>query len=349
MDPVNHEIFTIAAIRAAFPLIRVPHAQTSKVIGRIEELRQTFILNQSGLQRSMMLLAPSHAGKSTAIEQHVMQIIVPEAAREMGLDPDALTLQERLEIARRQKKVIWITLTEKTSVKGFAGDLLEGLGDPLADSGAGSTLRRRGKRFMREQGTQLLVIDEIFHLVDRDALSRTNKTVADAIKTLMITAHCPVVMAGIEEAGPLLRSNEQLGFRGVEPFTIPALRYEVEGERGMFQQFLAMMALAIAEIVGPDGRPVFAEPPDLLTGDLPILIHKACRGYVGRAARLLEEACVLSVRDGSLEVGFEHFAEAIDRWLIPSGLFHEANPFHAKVDVLPVIAMEPKKTGRRKT
>jgi hypothetical protein len=351
---MNHDrIFKVAAIRAAFPKIRLPHPQTSDVIERIEEMRQTFVLNPNGVQRLMMLLAPTQAGKSTAIEQHIHQIVIPEIAREQGLAPEQLTADERRTIFEAQKRVVWITLQEKTSVKGFAGDLLAGLGDCSPDTGPGSTLRRRAKHFLKAQKTQLLVIDEIYHLVDRDEKARTNKTVADAIKTLIITAHCPVVVAGIDEAGPLLRSNLQLGFRNVEPFTIPPLDYGIEGHRKMFLTFLGMMAIEVAKIRGPSGAPLFPGVPDFVSDDLPVRIHDVCKGFVGRATRFIEEACVIAVRRGSDKIQREDFAEATTRWAMATEIHVGRDPF-ADAD-MPLISGDPnreqissRKTSTRK-
>lgn len=91
--------------------------------------------------------------------------------------------------------------------------MLQKLGDPLYNQGTEKILTARLKQYLLTTDVELLIIDELQHLIDTDT-QRVIKKAADWLKQLLNDVNLPIVFGGIkEDAINIFNSNRQLDER----------------------------------------------------------------------------------------------------------------------------------------
>ncbi|MCO6415784.1 TniB family NTP-binding protein [Siccirubricoccus sp. KC 17139] len=217
--------------------------------------------------------------------------------------------------------------------------LLQQLDDPDPDTGTYLARLRRALRLMEQQRTELLICDEIQHLIDSDTHKIDYRT-ADILKTIANARVCSLLAVGLPHASRVLMSNEQIDERCFPTITIEPFDWFLEEEREEFRVILMAWEEALD----------LPEPSHL--GRMPMARRIAyfCRGRIGRAHRLIRLAYVRnrmrSEPSRFLDLALlAETADAMDIHKSPKPL----NPF--RVDPPkhwePALAQDPVQDGRR--
>lgn len=80
--------------------------------------------------------------------------------------------------------VLYIKIEVPATPKNLVSSLLAELGDPAAEKGSIGSQTRRLRYFLKELKTELIILDEFQHFIDRDSL-KVLKTISDWLKLLI--------------------------------------------------------------------------------------------------------------------------------------------------------------------
>ncbi len=109
-------------------------------------------------------------------------------------------------------------------------DILEAFEDPDFEEGSAEQLLRRAYNHLELAQTEVLVLDELQHLINTDTTRATAWSVTETIKRMLIRGACPMILIGTEEARPVLLTNPQMKSRCLEPIFLDPLEYKLPDE-----------------------------------------------------------------------------------------------------------------------
>lgn len=255
------------------------------------------------------LIAKSQTGKSTIIESFVTKRNTPNA------------------LAQRRIPVLHVTLQANTTRKGMAIDILEAIGDHGFQtgekktggySGTEATLQPRVRQLLTLCGCELLVLDEIHHVIHSES-AKVAESVGETIKRMLIKGVCPIVLSGIEDANRIFK-NKQLLQRAVPAVTLAPLSITNPADMTLFIEFLADYLIEM-EKAG-----VATNAKVLVHGDVPSCLLEVSQGVLGAVCNLLKEAVRIMTYAGKSDLDRTHLVEAVESAFVCTGL-HSRNPF----------------------
>jgi hypothetical protein len=311
-------------IAAEFLKMSIAHPRMARAHKAFDNLRLMKRLAPNKSQRSAFMFAPTQSGKSKTVENYIETIIVDEVIAAGLFPPDA----DRALVAKQQRLAIHVTLEGNATTKSMASDILKVFRDPHAYTGTAPALLGRVYTYMERFGTQILFLDEIQHLDHRkagegDKVRRSlpgSSAVPNNLKTMLIRGLVPIVFIGIDEAKNLILGENQLGGRCLAEIEFPSLRASNAEERGIFINYLALLGIKLKE------HNIMPTAGDLISADLPPLIHVVAGGRLGMASNFVAAACMLAREQGATAVRREHLSLAVDEWAIPTRVI-DYNPF----------------------
>ncbi len=249
---------------------------------------------------ALPLIAPSGSGKSRIINAYMQKVMNEQ--HPAGVTP-----------------VLVVELSAKLSVKNFYSDVLKAFGDPNFERGTQQHLQARTQSFIRKCGVELLIIDEVHHLIS----SETNKVswdVAELFKGILNNKDCCLVLSGIGKASVLFSNNDQLARRCISPAPLDPLDIQNAAEWEMFMGFIGRLDQMMAKQKVTDG------PNGLLEGDVPACLYEISGGIIGHVHQLLYHALICCfVRGGSI-LDRQELAKATATWALPNNI-SKTNPF----------------------
>jgi len=326
-----------AEIAAIFKQMRIHHPRVDAIIDVCEGARRGVRLSPWEPQGWLELFALSGSGKSHAVKIYLEKVVVPEVIAE-GLFPAEMPAAE---IARRQVKVLHVTLNERATREGLYSDILTRLGAEVSPSAKIGTLRKQLYSYLRGENDEinnpkrvrpceLLILDEIQHLSQgamRQSKGRSTKTfestgtdVTDALKFMMIEGMVPIMFVGIPEARVHLSVDAQLRSRFVDEVPFDPLRWSDDGEARLFTNYCGKIGIKIQQ------HGLLPEVSNLLEHGIPEMLWQASGGLLGITCRIAEEAVYHAQRAGHATVTLDDLADAVDTRAIPQG-YCLYNPF----------------------
>lgn len=128
------------------------------------------------------------------------------------------------------------------SPKSLVTALLRALGDPLPDKGSTVSQTIRLRNLMGDCGTELIILDEFQHFIDRDS-KKVLKTVSDWLKNLMEETRTPIILIGMPYSHTILdaEGNEQLKRRFTVRVSLDPFDWVSPEGRKEFRQFLKLV------------------------------------------------------------------------------------------------------------
>ncbi|MEO3711300.1 TniB family NTP-binding protein [Roseateles flavus] len=129
--------------------------------------------------------------------------------------------------------VLLVPIPSTPTGKGVYAAILQAMGVANVGNATQEKLHDRVVTLIRNLGVEMLMLDEINHLVDRGR-RRTHETVTDLIKELVDAIEIPTVFAGARRSSELFDTNAQLRSRvtavhSLEPFDLDARFMELRG------------------------------------------------------------------------------------------------------------------------
>src|SRR4051812_17882966 len=190
--------------RAAMDAIFIDNPRAREAHEKFEYVIQHGHKKENRSKLCVPLIAASQTGKSSIIESFVAKRNTVEA------------------LAERRIPVLHVTLEANTTRKGMAMNILEAIADHGFNtgeredggySGTESALLRRARQLLMLAGCELLVLDEVHHLIHSES-DKVANSVSETIKRMLIKGVCPIVLSGIKEATKVF-NNKQLLQRAI--------------------------------------------------------------------------------------------------------------------------------------
>lgn len=276
-----------------------------QAIRRISRVHQ--MARAGNAPRHIMVLGPSGAGKSSVMEEYVRHFPAVE-------EPE----QKRIPVLRVEVK-------SSPTVRSVAEDILKAMGVPMAYRGTVNEKTDRVISSVRKFQVELLMLDEVQHLLGATKRSFGSNDETEWLKTLLNQINIPVVLSGLPYAEAMLGINEQLR-RRVEG-VCQMLPFSVDDDDAA-SEFAGVVNWFDAEIHG--GKAI-----GLCQGDMLHRLFYASNGLIGYLSKLLI---------GAMEVRFEHGYKQVELWMLEQSftqnLWAEGvgtlNPFHKKFPFRPL-------------
>lgn len=255
--------------------VYVPHRDAKRIVAALDRLMLygNISAGRASPARCLLITGESGSGKTTTVERWCRQFSVEET-------PEG-----------DKRPVLYIEVPPKCTTKSLAENMLRamGLADALASRGSEAALTERVKHHLREQEVQVVVLDEVQHLVDTKS-RRVISSAADFVKTLLNSNSCPIVLAGMPEARVIFEVNEQLARRALGRFVLGRFDWSNEEHQTYFAAILAACEKHLP----------FSNPSNLsMDVDAAYGIWQFSEGVVGRAVDFLYAACVRGLVDGA--------------------------------------------------
>lgn len=314
--PLDERVAIVEAIRVQYP-------QWTEVLERIRlchDMRSKF-----GAPKCLLIVGPSGAGKSTLLASYADSYPPARVPTAWGT-----TLHRPVAMA---------SIPARATVKTMATKILYALGDPRAGTGTEGDMTLRIMRRMDDCGVQMLLLDEVQHLSDRDS-DRILENASDWLKTLIKDTNVSCVMAGMDgPAQEVVDINPQLkrlfgNRRNLRPFEWDTERPDTVKE---FRLFLRKLESLLP----------LREASNLFDKDRALRCFVACGGILGYLMYLVREAAEQALWQHRECIDDTLLAEAYDEQLayimeLPS------NPFEGPPPEPPTTKVKTQKTQRIK-
>ena len=224
--------------------------------------------------------------------------------------------------------ILYVKIEVPATSKNLVSSLLSALGDPAAEKGNIGSQTRRLRKFLEDLKTELIILDEFQHFIDRDSL-KVLKTISDWLKLLIDNSKIPVVLMGMPYSCIILdtRGNEQLKRRfslrrSIEPFSWGGKQKEQVG----FKTFLKLV----------DEQLPFNKRANLFDRTMAFRFYCATNGIISYVMDIVRMAAVSAIEQSLDTVTLELLADAYDSSLL-SIYPNRPNPFCCGFNELKVL------------
>lgn len=247
--------------------------------------------------RYLRCLAPAASGKTTVARNY------------------AHGVNERVPVGSQAIPVIYYSLQNNLTSKGFVRWAIDAFGYQAPQYGTEAQMRRRLLMLFKQHQVELLILDEIHHLMNRHYSSE----ILNLLKSLVNDGVCPIAVLGTPAAASLLNGSSEFTQRCAFVADIKPLGNELS-DRKILAWFLSEMNrhLISSKVCKGDGG--------FLTDQVADLLSEVSDGVLGLISRLLQCALEVSIRSGSDVIRVRDLCLAIDLWAIPQGVV-KSNPF----------------------
>lgn len=274
----------------------VTHPQYQEVY---EELEEIHISSKGSVQASQLnICGRTGAGKTTIVRKYVEQF--PRKQTKTGTIIPILYVK----VPPRLK-----------TPKALASKILGEMGDLFANSGTDEELGRRIVQFVRDCQTEMIILDEFQHLIDRDT-QNVLATASDWLKLLTEELNIPVILCGLPESEAIFEYNEQIDGRYPRRIILEPFGFEDQSQQKKFRLFLKKL----------DEELPFSQYSNLSDPVLASKIHYVSEGVPRYIKDLLIEATKLSLKQGLDYINENSLHDAFHR-LTRSNQRYAINPF----------------------
>ena len=245
----------------------------------------------------LKVLGPSGSGKSTLLRDY--------EARHPRYD----------EADRTLVPVLYAKVPPRPTIANVAGALLRAMGCPLWKKGDADDRTEHLLTLLRECRTELVLVDEAQHLVDRGR-TKTRALVADWMKATSDESGIPWVLAGLPRTQLLDDANDQFARRFGSELTLDRLNpFDDDAVRVIGGIVVAQTAEFRINLA-----------PNIDPSDLARRVGFAADGLIGYITKLLAKVARAQRRDNSRCCDLAVFAQAF-RDAIWSDAPDDRNPF----------------------
>lgn len=223
--------------------------------------------------------------------------------------------------------VLYLRIDVPATPKNLVSALLAALGDPAAEKGNIGSQTRRLHKFLKELKTELIILDEFQHFIDRDSL-KVLKTISDWLKVLIDNSKIPVVLMGMPYSHIILdtRGNEQLKRRfSLRRFIEPFGWGGTNEEQKDFRNFLKLV----------DSKLPFDQRANLAGKAMAFRFYCATNGVISYVMDIVRMATLTAIEQSLETVNLDILADAYDESLA-SAYPNRENPFRREIDELAI-------------
>lgn len=298
---------------AEFKKFRIPLPHVRQIQKELEVLRGVGLESKGQGQKILAIVGPSHSGKSTVVKDWRENLTAKGGIGHNN--PHA---------------VLHVELTQHSTVKTMAADIALKLGaDALpvetvqdamrskprrrtsadvAESKVTGLMMHMAARALQNAGVELLVIDELNHLMRGEKAVQTRWEVTEALKWLVDQGICPVVVMGIRKIQSVIEAtnNAQVSNRQMMPIYIDPVDMGREDQAKQFVKYCAALDVLIVR------HGILAERSDLALGETLMNLYDVSKGILGRVSRLVEVATQLAIDRGHERLEVEDLSDATE-------------------------------------
>ncbi len=284
----------------------IPHTAIDDAIKGIERC----ILLSEGAKEpvNVMLTGHSGTGKTTACNA-------------------VLSKRKRKHVTREDCEVtlvpaFYALVPNPVTIKGVASALLNSLGDPDPTRGTALAMTLRLGRLLKTCETQVIILDELQHLLKHDHKSTTNN-VKDWLKTLINEFKVPIVIVGTPQCSDVINTDSQLERRFTTRFELNNLNFGGQ-DKGDFRIYVEDLSSAFKKIVKIESFPDFKSQHNSL------MIYVATGGNPADINNLFKTATIYALENGEEHIKLTDFEYAFNHLVLPNTLNlkkSKINPF----------------------
>lgn len=289
----------VGSAKAKFDAIRVDYPPQTAVVAALDEMRIAALDRPKHAPcGGAMLVAPHGCGKTESI----------------------LALRRILEASAGDgcKPLLHVETAGTGTTDSLPTSILQALGAARPDVGTEKARWPRAIAEMQRCGVQIVVFDEFNRAARRPRMSRP---IATAIREKIMDAGiAPVAFVGSEDAGSVLAQVPELMERLDDDIDLSPLRWDTQGDRALFLNFLTDLDRAMVEIG------ILACPTGLGDNGIARPLWEASAGRVRRICKIVRAAMATALHDGRSSIDENDLAEAVDVYCIPRN-FCQRNPF----------------------
>ena len=296
----RHRVVTAMVV---FDAINVPAASHQAAHSALEQLRLMGLATPGQRKYALRCLGPSGSGKTTLARAFA-------ASTALGRAPVC---------GRPAQPVVIVQLDANCTNKRLWGLVLEAHDDPPG-KGTEETYRTRAYATMQRAGTELVIFDEVQHLLRSEKV----RDVTDTIKRILDDKIVPLALMGTFAAKALLTRNIQLANRMIAPCDISPLNFKVTEDRQQFGEFVSALDESIVT------AQVFDEMSELGSDRVASCLLTISKGVVGVAVNLVRHAVMNAVGRGATRIEPFDLSKVTNEWAIPAGICG-SNPFELLV------------------
>jgi Bacterial TniB protein len=237
-------------------------------------------------------------------------------------DHPRIETEEAIEIP-----VLYLKIEVPATPKNLVSSLLAELGDPAAEKGNIGSQTRRFRKFLKDLNTELIILDEFQHFIDKDSL-KILKTISDWLKLLIDNSKIPVILMGMPYSHIILdtRGNEQLKRRfslrrAIEPFRWGGRSEEQKD----FRNFLKLV----------DRELPFNGSANLAGKTMAFRFYCATNGVISYVMDIVRMAALNAIDQSLDTINLGLLADAYDESLA-SAYPDRENPFRCEINELKI-------------
>ncbi|TNJ63773.1 hypothetical protein FE784_23935 [Paenibacillus hemerocallicola] len=230
--------------------------------------------------------------------------------------------------------VLRVELDSNSKPQNVASKLLQKLGDPFYNKGTEKQLTSRVKEYIKDAEVELLIIDELQHLIDTDT-QRVIRKAADWLKQLLNDLNLPIIFGGIrEDAKRIFASNKQLDERFPYKLAFYGFKYQTEEQKKEFRGFLKSL----------DYQLPFADESNIYDPYLSEKIYYVTLGIPRTLNHLLHHSVKTALKAGKNKLDERDFQYGFSLLSLETRP-KVVNPFHGKAFDLNVALEKEKPTS----
>jgi len=282
---------------SATALLKAEYHQTplqARLYNRLDAMRMLGIHfrgipgSKCGILGALLCRGPSFCGKSSTAKRYAMDI---NAKAPEGKIP-----------------VVYVSLSDFATPKKVLQNILENMGDITAHSGNAFRLMRRIIRQGDELGVELIIVDELHHLVR----SNDHATPLNALKAVIDSHLCAWAFIGTDASYRMLTGKAEMANRVERVADMRKLGRNKKDIASLECLLLAMNASLLQ-------FNIFQDDSDFIAEDVVLALMKAADGAIGIVALIIQNALGIALRRHASRVERYDLCEAIDTWAIPMG------------------------------
>ncbi|MBA3822339.1 MAG: TniB family NTP-binding protein [Ktedonobacterales bacterium] len=198
---------------------------------------------------------------------------------------------------------LYVIVPAYASMKAAAAAILTKLHDPNPSRGTEWNMTMRIYRLMAACQVQMVIIDELQHLINKERQHQIAHRVADFFKTILLETHVPMVVVGhTQEMQEIFAANSQLDRR----FGTPRLLTPFMWDRARPDDTIA----EFCELLGTIDAALPLDPSGLGEEAMAYRFFYATNGYLGWVMHLVRHAAFAAIRTPCHGISLELLAAA---------------------------------------
>lgn len=288
----------VAGHIAAYRKLVLPFPPQQELFGDMDELRIIGRETKGEMQDALLVLHPTHTGKTTTAK-----LFAERANNQLPAGSDS-------------KPVVIARCAAVGTSRALACSLFEGAGLRYNFGATEDALWKAWKGVVERYAVELVVIDEVQHCQD----SKFGSSVTNTLKNRLSDGP-PLVLMGTRKGEAVFSTNDEFNSRTYAPVSLKPQEWHNQDDRALWIGFCANLDHAMVE------QGIVAGQSDL-GGVYSERLCEAALGRIGLLKKIVQTALRLALHRGAEVIDLADLRKAVEIWAIKNR-FISYNPFGA--------------------